>query len=288
MTRPVIIVHGGAGRIDPQRAPKRLPGLRRALEAGWTILTAGGSAVNAVIAAVQVLEDDPQFNAGRGSSLTRAGTVEMDAGVMDGSTLTVGAVAAVSRVANPILLAREVLVHSEHIFLVGTGAERFAQERGLPLVDPQTLITEERRQQLARRLAAHTTGDTVGAVALDAQGHLAAATSTGGLMAKSPGRVGDSPLVGCGFYAEDNLGACSTTGLGEAIARALLAYRAVHALAEMPPDEAARRALAFMAQHTGGEAGLILLAPDGRLAAVWNTRDMSYAYRTPDTEVLHP
>ncbi len=289
MTGPVLVVHGGAGRINPQHAQPRAAALARALDAGWAVLTAGGRALDAVVAAVQVLEDDPLFNAGRGSSLTRAGTVEMDAGLMDGHTLAVGAVAAVRRVANPIRLAREVLHHSEHIFLVGPGAEAFAQHRGLPLVDPQTLITEERRRQWQAHQPTAPTGDTVGAVALDVQGDLAAATSTGGLLAKALGRVGDSPLVGCGFYAENALGACSTTGLGEAIARVLLAFRAVSLLSQVSsPTEAARQALTLLKERTGGEAGLILLSPTGRIGVAWNTRDMSYAWRSQDGHVIHP
>lgn len=289
MSRPVLVVHGGAGRIRPEGRPKRAEGLKRALDAGWQILQSGGPALEAVVAAVKVLEDDPVFNAGRGSSLTRDGTVEMDAGVMDGRTLAVGAVAAVSRVANPVVLALEVLRHSPHILLVGAGAEAFAAARGLPLVHPETLITEERRRALAARLAHAGAGDTVGAVALDAHGHLAAATSTGGILAKWPGRVGDSPLVGCGFYAEDGVGACSTTGLGEAIARALLAYRAVSGLNRVAsPQEAAEQALAWMKAHTGGEAGLILLTPDGQVGVAWNTQAMSYAWRLEGEEGIHP
>lgn len=288
MKRPVIVVHGGAGKISAERRAQRGDALRRALDAGWRVVTAGGSALDAAVAAVKVLEDDPHFNAGLGSSLTRDGTVEMDAGVMDGRSLEVGAVALISRVANPVVLALEVLRHSPHIFLAGPAAEAFAQERGIPLVDPQTLITEERRRALAARLQAET-ADTVGAVALDLEGHLAAATSTGGLLGKWPGRIGDSPLVGCGFYAEDGLGACSTTGKGEAIARSLLAYRAVSLLPEAAsPYEAAERALAYLKQHTGGEAGLILLAPDGRVGVAWNTQDMSYAWRDPGEEAIHP
>ncbi len=289
MTRPVLIVHGGAGRIPPESRKAREAGLRAALDAGWRVLTAGGPALEAVVAAIAVLEDDPHFNAGRGSSLTRDGRVEMDAGLMDGRTLEVGAVAAVSRVANPIRLAYKVLTDSPHILLVGGGAEAFADRVGLPLVEPKQLITQERLRRLAERLTAQAQGDTVGAVALDVHGHLAAGTSTGGVLAKWSGRVGDSPLVGCGFYAEDGLAACSTTGLGETIARALLAYRAVlNRAMGLSPEEAGRAALAFMEQRVGGEAGLILLTPEGRWAAVWSTRDMSYACRTPEEEIVHP
>ncbi len=205
-TKPVIAVHGGAGNIPERARARRGEIIEHALEVGWQVLERGGRALDAVVAAVKILEDAPEFNAGRGSSLTCAGTVEMDAGVMEGTTLNVGAIAGVQRVANPIVLAARVLEASPHILLMQEGAERFAREQGIPLVDPETLITEERRQRLQKileRRAHQEAGDTVGAVALDREGHLAAATSTGGLMGKMPGRIGDSPLIGCGFYAAD-------------------------------------------------------------------------------------
>ncbi len=284
---PVLVVHGGAGRIPGEARPARARGIARALDAGWAVLARGGSAVDAVVAAVAVLEDDPHFNAGRGSSLTRAGTVEMDAGLMEGHGLNVGAVAHVRRVANPIRLAREVLLHSPHILLVGEGAEDFGKARGLSLVPPESLITERARQALARYLERHeqpAVSDTVGAVALDVEGHLAAGTSTGGMLGKVPGRVGDVPLVGCGFYADETLGACSATGIGESIARALLSYRAVEGLGTREPARAAEEALDYMTQRIGGKAGLILLSADGRPAARWNTQHMSWGFRTPDEE----
>lgn len=288
MSTPVLIVHGGAGRISEALRGLRAQGLAQALDAGWAVLTNGGSALDAVVAAVRIMEDLPIFNAGRGSALTRAGTVEMDAGIMDGATLGVGAVAAVRRVANPILLARRVLDASSHIFLVGEGAEAFALEQGIPLVEPETLVTEKQRQALERHLAtvASPVADTVGAVALDTTGHVAAATSTGGILGKMPGRVGDSPLVGCGFYADDALGACSATGTGETIARALLSFRAVSALVRLDPRRAVDEALAYMAERVGGEAGLILLARDGRMGIAWNSPHMSYAFRTVGDEQI--
>ena len=286
-TAPVLVVHGGAGNIPEEKVPLHREGLAQALDAGWAVLEGGGTALDAVLAAVQVMEELPQFNAGRGSALNREGGVEMDAGIMDGPTLDVGAVAAVSRVAHPIRLAYEVMRHSPHILLVAEGAERFAAERGIPLVPPESLITDERRQRLQKLLAEGGMGDTVGAVALDGEGRLAAGTSTGGMMGKWPGRVGDSPLVGAGFYA-DTWGACSTTGIGESIARALLAYRAVSGLmGGTPPQDAAREAIAFLARHIPrGEAGLILLDREGRVAAFWNTRRMSFAYRTVQGPVI--
>ncbi len=284
---PVLVVHGGAGRIPKASRPERVEGLARALDAGWDVLARGGSALDAVVAAVAALEDHPLFNAGRGSSLTRAGTVEMDAGLMDGEALNVGAVAHVQRVANPIRLAHEVLLHSPHVLLVGEGAEAFAQARGIPLTSPEHLITERVRQALARYLERRQqppVSDTVGAVARDARGHLAAGTSTGGMLGKPPGRVGDVPLVGCGFYADDGLGACSATGWGESIARALLSYRAVAGLGKHPPARAAVQALDYMTQRVGGHAGLILLDREGHIAARWNTEHMSWGYRTQEEE----
>jgi len=278
-----IVVHGGAGRIEPEREESVLKGVQRARDAGWAVLAAGGSALEAAVAAVRVLEDDPAFNAGTGSALNRQGFVEMDAAVMVGEGLRFGAVAAVRDVKNPILLAREVM-DSEHILLSGEGASLFARERGIPRHPPEALITERalRRWQKIRRQGGRTSG-TVGAVALDAEGNLAAATSTGGIVDKRVGRIGDTPLVGAGTYAEAGLGAASATGEGEYLARALVAYRAVHALKNQDPEAAAREAL-DLARALGGEGGLILLAADGRFSAVHTSPKMSYAWRGPEGE----
>ncbi len=277
---PVLVLHGGAGNIPDDMVPRHREGLQKALAAGWAILERGGPAMEAILAAIEVMEDLPQFNAGRGSALNREGGVEMDAGVMHGPDLNVGAVAAVSRVAHPIRLAYEVMIHSPHILLVSEGAEQFARERGIPLVPPETLITEERRRRLQRLLEQGGMGDTVGAVALDVHGRLAAGTSTGGMMGKWPGRVGDSPLVGAGFHANE-MGACSTTGVGETIARVLLAHKAVSGLERgLSPQAAAEEAIAFLEQRIPeGRAGLILLDRRGRIGVAWNTRRMSYAFR---------
>ncbi len=291
LVRPIIVVHGGAGNIPEEVRPLHRTGLDQALEAGWAVLARGGEAIDAVLAAVRVMEELPQFNAGRGSALTRAGSVEMDAGIMDGRTLKVGAVAAVRRVPHPIQLAYEVLAHSPHILMACEGAEAFAKTRGMSLVSPELLITEERRRRLQELLASSPqpeAGDTVGAVAMDEKGHIVAATSTGGMMGKLPGRVGDSPLVGCGFYADETLGGCSTTGVGETIARALLAFRAVDGLGgDRPPQDAAEAAVAYLTQRIHGSAGLILLDRYGRVGAAWNTLRMSYGYRSAAEKVLH-
>jgi len=278
-----IVVHGGAGRIDPETEEAVLAGVRRARDAGWEVLEKGGSALEAAIRAVVVLEDDPVFNAGTGSALNRQGFVEMDAAAMDGEGLRFGAVAAIRDVKNPILVAREVM-NSEHILLSGEGASFFARERGIPRHPPEALITERAlaRWQKIRRQGGRTSG-TVGAVALDAQGRVAAATSTGGIVDKRVGRIGDTPLLGAGTYAEAGLGAASATGEGEFLARALVAYRAVAALKAHTPEEAAKEALS-LARKLGGEGGLILLAADGRFAALHTSPQMSHAWRSPEGE----
>ena len=236
--KPSLIVHGGAWSIPESETENCKAGCRRALEAGWAILSKGGSAVDAVEAAIVVLEDDPVFDAGIGSHLNRDGRVQLDAIVMDGQTLKAGAVAAVERVRNPIRLARKVMEAGDHMMLVGPGAEQFALENGMPLCAPGDLILERERQGWLRCAASgdHKLGrhfgdpsGTVGAVAMDAAGRLAAGTSTGGTCCKFPGRVGDSPLIGCGCYADAETGGVSCTGWGEGIMRIVMA----HAAAEM-------------------------------------------------------
>ncbi len=279
----VIVVHGGAGRVPAELADEVKKGVAEARDRGYAVLEGGGSALDAAVAAVRFLEDHPLFNAGTGSALNRHGFVEADAAAMDGETLAFGGVAAVRDVKNPILLAREVM-GSEAILLAGEGASLFARERGIPAVPGEALITERalRRWQEARRKKSRGSG-TVGAVALDQRGRLAAATSTGGLVDKPLGRVGDTPLPGAGTYAEAGLGAASATGEGEFLARALVAFRAVADLREGDPEAAARRAL-MRARALGGEGGLILLAADGRFAAVHTSPEMSYAWKSPAGE----
>ncbi len=278
-----ILVHGGAGSVERKDEEMVLLGVRRSRDAGWRVLERGGSALDAVVEAVRVLEDDPHFNAGTGAALNRQGFPEFDAAVMVGDGLRFGAVGAVRDVRNPVLLAREVM-DSEHILLVAEGASLFARERGIPATPPEELISERalRRWQRARRSSLGKSG-TVGAVAVDRDGQLAAATSTGGILDKRVGRVGDTPLLGAGTYAEAGLGAASATGEGEYLARALVAYRAVAALDTLPPEEAAWRALE-LARRLGGQGGLILLAADGRFAAVHTAPQMSYAWRGPEGE----
>jgi len=270
---PVILVHGGAG-ADPTEAPEELrDGIRSAVAAGWRVLSAGGRSLDAVEAAVRVLEDAPRFNAGRGSVLTTIDTVETDAAVMDGAELRCGAVAAVSRIANPVTLARKVLDDGRHVLLAGEGALQFARSIGFPECDPESLITEAQRRRFAEAHAGLK--GTVGAVAFDAHGGVAAATSTGGLSGKLPGRVGDSPLIGCGTYADNTLGAVSCTGSGEAIIRTVLARRALDLLAQSnDPDYAAHVAVDILTEKGRGEGGLILVDPRGRIGYAQSTAFM--------------
>jgi beta-aspartyl-peptidase (threonine type) len=280
---PAIVVHGGAGPRPPAgpEATAAHEGCAAAATLGRTILSQGGSALDAVQAAVRALEDDERFNAGRGSCLTRAGTVEMDAAVMDGRGLRVGGVAAVSGVRNPIDLARAVLDDGEHVLLVAEGALVFARERGVALTPADFHITEAQRASLARELARRGAkvagGGTVGAVAVDQHGHVAAATSTGGMVAKRPGRVGDSPLAGAGTYADDEAGAASATGHGERIIQVSLTKTAVDLLrAGVPAPEAASRAIASLGR-VAGKAGIILVDRSGGIGAAFNTASMAWA-----------
>jgi beta-aspartyl-peptidase (threonine type) len=277
---PSIIVHGGAG-APLARAAEFRPGVRAAVAAGWAVLAGGGRALDAVEAAVRSLENDERFNAGRGSVLTEAGTVEMDASIMEGDRLACGAVAAVSRVANPVSLARRVLDDGRHVLLVGQGAHAFARAAGLPECDPASLITERQRGRLAERIAG-TAGGTVGAAALDRHGTVAAATSTGGMVGKRPGRVGDSALIGCGTYADSSLGGVSCTGDGEAIIRVVLARRALEYLKEADdPDYAAKVSVDLLVEEGRGEGGLILVDWRGRIGCAQSTPLMPVGWMTP-------
>jgi beta-aspartyl-peptidase (threonine type) len=287
--RPSIIVHGGAWDIPPDLLEAHRQGTHRSVQAGWDVLQAGGSALDAVEAAIVIMEDDETFDAGRGSFLNADGQVELDAGFMDGAGLLVGAVAGVQFIQNPIRLARAVMEKSEHVLLIADGAQRFAHKMGFPACELTDLAVPrefERWQKLlydrtysARQSFAHH--DTVGCVAMDREGHIAAGTSTGGTPNKMPGRVGDVPMVGCGFYADDELGGASTTGWGESIAKVILARLALHQLGELgDPHAASRAAIETLAEKANGVGGVIVLAPDGRLGWHFNTPHMAFAYRT--------
>lgn len=269
-----LAIHGGAGRIlQRDMTPRREAAIRAALErslfAGYRLLKAGASSLDAVVAAVAVLEDAPDFNAGRGAVLTSAGSAELDASVMEGSTLRAGGVACVSRIRNPVRAARAVMERSAHVLLAGAGAERFARRHGLAMVEPAYFVTARQRHSLARQVHG-----TVGAVALDAAGHLAAATSTGGRTGQLPGRVGDSPIVGAGTYAD---GACaiSGTGEGEAFMRALLAYEVAARMRHLdePLARAAERALGCVTA-LGAKGGLVAVDRRGRVAMPFTTEGM--------------
>ena len=279
---PTIIVHGGAG-ADPAEARELRQGVRAAALAGWRVLSASGAALDAVESAVRVLEDDEHFNAGRGSVLTRDGTVEMDASIMEGDRLQCGAVGAVARVANPITLARRVLDTRRHVLLVGDGALAFARAVGIPECDPATLVTDHQRKRHAGSAARPATvGGTVGAVALDRSGTVAAATSTGGTAGKLPGRVGDSALIGSGTYADSSIGGVSCTGDGEAIIRVVLARRALHYLKDAEdPDYAAKVAVDLLVEEGRGQGGLILIDRRGRTGYATSTRLMPVAIMAP-------
>ena len=280
---PAIVVHGGAGDLDPARTAEARAGCERAVRAGLDLMAGGEGAVAAAVAAVRVLEDDPVFNAGTGSALTREGTVECDAAVMDGRTVRIGAVASMIGTGEAIAIARAVLDDGEHALLCGDGAWAFARERGFQPVDPATLVTEQARRRLeqarARRAGGgppERLGGTVGAAVIDARGHVAAATSTGGTTYKRPGRIGDTPLCGCGTYADDAAGAASATGVGEAIIRVTMTRVCTDAIRQgADASHAAWHAVDELARVTGGEAGIICCDPRGRLGAALSTPTMS-------------
>src|SRR5438094_1934112 len=298
-----LVVHGGAGTISrsemtPQREREYRAGLERALTAGYEILKRGGSSLDATEAAVRMLEDDPHFNAGKGSVFTSAGTNEMDASIMDGGTLKAGAVASVRHVKNPIGLARLVMEKSPHVMLDCAGAEAFAKENGIELVDEKYFFTQERWDALQKIKEAEKHGGiggkkffisedgrhgTVGAVALDKEGNLAAATSTGGMDNKLPGRIGDTPVIGAGTYANNQTCAVSWTGDGEYFIRAGAAHE-VSTLMEyrgMKLREAAQTALDAV-KKLGGSGGLIAIDKNGAVALPFTTNGMYRGYVDPD------
>ncbi|MGH9477295.1 MAG: isoaspartyl peptidase/L-asparaginase family protein [Terriglobales bacterium] len=268
MSPAAILVHGGCGDAPEHLRPGRREGVRQAGERGWQILRAGGSALDAVAAAVELLEELPLFNAGRGSVLNADGVVETDASIMDGTTQAAGAVACVTGILHPVQLARRVMQATPHVLLVGAGAVRFALQQGFEQVPATELEIPLRREQWRQ------THGTVGAVACDASGHLAAATSTGGTSGKLPGRAGDTPLIGCGTWADQQV-AVSCTGHGESIIRVTFArltaflYQGSH-----NPQAAADAALAQLAATVAGDAGVILADRHGLLAWKHNTPHM--------------
>jgi beta-aspartyl-peptidase (threonine type) len=282
--------------------------VRNALDAGYGILSRGGSALDAVEAAVTAMEDDPTFDAGRGSFLTSDGRVQLDALLMDGGRMKAGGVACVERLRNPIHAARLVLEQSPHVYFVGAGAEDFAASHGMKLIDNSELVLDRERHRLADAQAREAAGladatfsgiiddkgpetahphsfgshDTVGAVALDFYGNLAAGTSTGGTLNKTPGRVGDSSLIGCGCYADNLSAAVSLTGWGEPIMKLVLGKWATDRVAAgAAPEFAARDAMSYLFNRLGGHGGIILLGPDGRFGFAHNTPAMAWGLATP-------
>jgi len=291
-TNPILVVHGGAWAIPDGMVEAHLNGVRNAMAAGWRALERGGTALDAVEEAVVIMEDDDTFDAGRGSFLNREGKVQLDALIMDGATLRAGGVGCVERIANPVRAARKILSESPHVYFVAEGAERFAAEHGIPLCTNGELIIpreverlreyqahlEEHRADLFAPTISH---DTVGAVALDRDGNIAAATSTGGTLNKAPGRLGDSSLIGCGCYADNRTAAASTTGWGEPIMKLVLAkWAADRVAAGNAPEWAAAEAIDYLKTRVNGHGGMILLDARGRFGISHNTPRMAWGFKT--------
>jgi beta-aspartyl-peptidase (threonine type) len=289
---PVLVVHGGAWAIPDDMVEAHLNGVRNAAAAGWRPLEKGGSALDAVEEAVVVLEDDETFDAGRGSFLNRDGKVQLDAFIMDGATLRGGGVGGVERLRNPVRAARKILSDSPHVYFVAEGAERFAAEHGIALCRNEDLIIPREVERLREYQAQTSTHgndlfapeishDTVGAVALDRDGNIAASTSTGGTLNKAPGRLGDSSLIGCGCYADNLSAAASTTGWGEPIMKLVLAkWAADRVESGNLPEWVAKEAMNYLKQRLNGHGGIILLDAKGRFGIAHNTPRMAWALRT--------
>lgn len=279
-----VIVHGGAGNwtSPDERLEEAIEACRAAAMVSQEILSAGGTALDAVEAAVRVLEDSPVLDAGRGSYPNTNGDIEMDALIMDGRTLNLGAVAAIQRVRHPISLARHVMDESGHQFLVGGGADAFADSIGFPRCAP-----DELRVTPVPETAAGAVGDTVGAVALDSHGNIAAATSTGGTSNKRPGRVGDSPLVGSGAYADNYTAGVSATGLGELLMRVVISKQVCDFVgAGLSARSACEAAIRLLEERTGGTGGVIAVDARGKVGFAYNTTRMPYAYATHEDSIV--
>jgi L-asparaginase / beta-aspartyl-peptidase len=293
---PVLIVHGGAWSMPDDMVEAHIRGVRNALAAGWKVLARGGPVLDAIEEAVVVMEDDDTFDAGRGSFLNRDGKVQLDALIMDGETLRAGGVGCVERIANPVRAARKILSESPHVYFVAEGAERFAAEHGIRLCRNEDLIIPREIERLreyqldaaghGKELFAPTIShDTVGAVALDREGNIAAATSTGGTLNKAPGRLGDSSLIGCGCYADNSSAAVSTTGWGEPIMKLVLAkWTADRVAAGNLPEWAAQEAINYLKQRVDGHGGIIVLNALGQFGIAHNTPRMAWAYKTINKE----
>ncbi len=296
-TDPVLVVHGGAWAMPDDMVDAHIHGVTNALAAGWRVLERGGTALDAVEEAVVIMEDDETFDAGRGSFLNRDGKVQLDALIMDGATLRAGGVGCVERLRNPVRAARKILSESPHVYFVAEGAERFAAEHGIALCKNEDLVIPrevERLREYQAEAAQHgndlfapssddvtISHDTVGAVALDRNGNIAAATSTGGTLNKAPGRLGDSSLIGCGCYANNESAAVSTTGWGEPIMKLVLAkWTADRIQAGNLPEWSAQEAMNYLKQRLDGHGGIIVLNPEGHIGIAHNTPRMAWAYKT--------
>jgi len=304
MQKPVIVVHGGAGAWQPERRRAGTAGVKAAAKTGYDVLKSSGIALDAVEAAVRSMEDNPVFNAGLGSTLTIDKRVEMEASIMDGRNLMAGAAGLLKDIKNPVSLARLVMEKTDHVFVAGDGTEKLAQlfkvERREPLTELRLRYWQELQQKLKtgeieslprlkKLIAANPKlfeTDTVGAVALDKQGNTAAATSTGGFSLKLPGRIGDSPLIGAGTYADNEAGACSATGIGEVAIRLVLAKHVCDQMCNgRSAQEAVENAIALVNKrlHIKSSMGLIAVDRQGRIGAAHNTRNICWAYMTPKT-----
>jgi L-asparaginase / beta-aspartyl-peptidase len=303
-TDPVLVVHGGAWAMPDEMVDAHIQGVTNALAAGWRVLERGGAAVDAVEEAVVIMEDDETFDAGRGSFLNRDGKVQLDALIMDGATLRAGGVGCVERLRNPVRAARKILSESPHVYFVAEGAERFAAEHGIALCRNEDLVIPREIERLRAYQAAQSDSkqdskqdgndlfapsshdvtishDTVGAVALDREGRIAAATSTGGTLNKAPGRLGDSSLIGCGCYANNESAAVSTTGWGEPIMKLVLAkWTADRIQAGNLPEWSSQEAMNYLKQRLNGHGGIIVLNPQGHIGIAHNTPRMAWAYQT--------
>jgi beta-aspartyl-peptidase (threonine type) len=294
--QPKLIVHGGAWNIPEEYVAAHLAGVRSAVEQVFPKLQQGMPALDAVEAAVNILEEDPTFDAGRGAFLNEAGEIELDAMIMDGSTLGFGAVAALQNILHPVSVARQVMARTEHCMLVGKGAQLFARQAGFEVLDPEALLTERelvffKKIKNDPRFRTHhpfqtadgsAAMDTVGAVAMDVRGNLAAATSTGGTARKLAGRVGDSPIVGAGAYADNEAGGVSATGWGESIMKVLLSKTVCDLFLQIEPMQAVQAGIAILAKKAGGLGGVIGIDGRGRYAFAHNTPKMAFAY--PDEQ----
>jgi L-asparaginase / beta-aspartyl-peptidase len=282
----VIVIHGGAWKIPDELKDGTLRGVEEAAKVGYEILRKNGKAIDAVEASIAIMEDDPYFDAGTGSVLNEIGNVEMDAMIMDGEDLSLGSVVSVSRVKNPIRLARVVKEKTSHVMFTGKGAERVGKVNGIEMIDPKSLVTKAARKEWERfsrygdtvDTLFNNSHDTVGAIAMDSRGFLAAGTSTGGITAKREGRVGDSPVVGSGGYADNEVGATSLTGHGESILRTCLAMRIMSEMRSGSSAlDAAKHALKYMKTRVGGCGGVICMDKDGNVGIAHTTERMAWA-----------